>query len=56
VAAADPDNHEPPDFEDIEISRDEALETAHTVGHELAGLSVAIANHHAARLQHLFAG
>ena len=56
VAAADPDNHEPPDFEDIEISREEALATAHAVGCGLAEQRYAIANHHAERLQPLFHG
>lgn len=54
VAPVDPDNHETPEFEDAEISRDDALETARIVGHELAVLDCAIANHHATRLQHLF--
>ena len=54
VAPADPDSHEPPEFDDIEITRNDALETAREVCHELAGLTLPIANGQAARIQHLF--
>jgi len=54
LAAADPDSHEPPEFDDVEITRDDALATAREVGLELAAQTLPIANFQAARIQHLF--
>ena len=54
LAAADPDSHEPPEFDDVEITRDDALATAREVGLELAAQTLPIANFQAARIHHLF--
>ena len=51
--AADPDSHEPPDFDEPAMDRLQALATARDVSAELAGLDLAIANHQAARVLHL---
>ncbi|MEP3072927.1 hypothetical protein [Maricaulis sp.] len=54
LAPADPDSHEPPEFDDVEITRDDALETARDIAHELAALTLPIANWQASRVHHLF--
>ena len=54
LAPADPDSHEPPEFDDVEITRDDALETARDIAHELAALTLPIANWQATRVHHLF--
>ncbi|WP_291844736.1 hypothetical protein [Maricaulis sp.] len=60
VMAADPESHDGPDFADEDddslLDRETAIETAHTVSAWLASHALSMTSHHAARLQHLFAG
>ena len=63
VMAADPESHDGPDYPDLSdadddslMDRETAIETAHTVSAWLASHALSLTSHHAARLQHLFAG